>query len=131
MSSTERPRIVVAERVSPSAMERLAAAGEVVIPEARDETALMEAVAEADALVVRTYSQVTAKVAKAAKEAQKATRQVGLPIAAPTIGCFHHLHLPRVRYREGRFSQYSLSTLSSKTTISYYSFEALESQFRL
>ena len=69
MSSTEKLRIVVAERVSPSAMERLAAAGELVALEKRDEAALIEAVADADALVVRTYSQVTAKVADAAKKA--------------------------------------------------------------
>ena len=69
MSSTVQPRIVVAERVSPSAMGRLEAAGEVVVIDERDEAALIEAVADADALVVRTYSQVTAKVARAAKKA--------------------------------------------------------------
>jgi phosphoglycerate dehydrogenase-like enzyme len=69
MSSELKPRIIVAERVSASAMQRLEAAGDVVILEKRDEAALIEAVAEADALVVRTYSEATAKVAKAAKTA--------------------------------------------------------------
>lgn len=69
MSETSRPRIVVTERASESAMARLAAAGEVVLLPKCDEASLIEAAATADALVVRTYSQVNAKVIAAAKAA--------------------------------------------------------------
>lgn len=62
-------RIVVAERVSDSAMQRLKAAGEVVLLDRHDEASLVKAVAGADALVVRTYAQVTASVIDAAKAA--------------------------------------------------------------
>ena len=57
------------ERASESAMARLAAAGEVVLLSKCDEASLIEAAATADALVVRTYSLVNAKVIAAAKAA--------------------------------------------------------------
>jgi D-3-phosphoglycerate dehydrogenase / 2-oxoglutarate reductase len=50
-------------------MARLAAAGEVVVLPNCDEAALIDAVAHADALVVRTYSLINAKVIAAAKAA--------------------------------------------------------------
>lgn len=69
MSEPPKPRIVVTERASESAMARLAVAGEVVLLPNCDETSLIEAVANADALVVRTYSLINAKVIEAAKAA--------------------------------------------------------------
>jgi len=69
MSNQSRPRIVVAEQLSPSAMARLESAGEVVVLGSCDEAALLAAVYQADALAVRTYSQVTAKVIAEAKRA--------------------------------------------------------------
>jgi D-3-phosphoglycerate dehydrogenase len=63
-----RPKIVVSETLSESALARLAAVGEVVRLSKCDEAALIAAVRDADALVVRTYSNVTAKVIEAAKQ---------------------------------------------------------------
>lgn len=60
---------MVAEGLSEAALARLAGAGEVVRLEQRDEAALLAAVREADALVVRTYAIVTARVIAAAREA--------------------------------------------------------------
>lgn len=65
-NESKKPKIVVAERLSASAMARLEAAGEVVVLDDCDESALIAAVADADALVVRTYSKVTAAVIEAA-----------------------------------------------------------------
>ncbi|GMU20763.1 MAG: D-3-phosphoglycerate dehydrogenase [Phycisphaerae bacterium] len=47
-------------------MQRLKAAGEVILLEKRDEAALCAAVVDADALVVRTYAMVNARVIEAA-----------------------------------------------------------------
>lgn len=69
MSAESNPRIVVTERVSESGMTRLQAAGEVVVLSEYDEAALIKTVADADAMVIRTYSQVTAKVIEAARKA--------------------------------------------------------------
>ncbi len=63
-----RPRIVVAEKFNDSAMSRLAAAGEVVLLDKPDENRLVAEVANADALAVRTYAHVTARVVEAAKK---------------------------------------------------------------
>jgi len=57
-----RPRIVLAEPYSPNATEKLRAVGDVISLERCDEDALVEAVAGADALVVRTRSEVTRRV---------------------------------------------------------------------
>ena len=67
MFNDSGPRILVAEKLSPAAMARLQAAGQVVVLEACDEATLLSEVAAADALAVRTYSQVTAKVIGEAK----------------------------------------------------------------
>lgn len=55
-------RIVVAERLSDSAMDRLRAAGEVVELAACDPNTLLAAVRDCDALVVRTYADVSETV---------------------------------------------------------------------
>lgn len=105
-SSQPKPRIVVSERVSPSAMERLQAAGDVVVLEACDEDALIQAVADADGLVVRTYSKVTDKVIDAARKAGrlkvigragvgvdnidlKAAAEASIPIVHTPAACTH------------------------------------------
>jgi D-3-phosphoglycerate dehydrogenase len=62
-----KPRIVVTERYSPAAMERLAGVGEVTLLDRRDEATLIAAVADADALVVRTHTDVTRRVIEAAR----------------------------------------------------------------
>ena len=62
-------RIVVTEQLNESGLARLEAAGEVVRLDACDEAALLAAAVEADALVIRTYSKITAKVLAVAKEA--------------------------------------------------------------
>jgi len=69
MADKPRPRIIVAGQLSESATERLQKAGEVIFLDKGDERTLSEAVMEADALVVRTYAEVTHKVILAAKEA--------------------------------------------------------------
>lgn len=69
MSCLPRPRIIVAEKVNESAMARLQAVGEVVTLGKHDETTLVDAVREADALVVRTYALINAKVIAAARQA--------------------------------------------------------------
>lgn len=56
------PRILVTERYSQEAMERLSAVGEVTLLDRRDEPTLIAAVADADALVVRTHTTVTRRV---------------------------------------------------------------------
>ena len=66
MSSPSRPKIIVAEGVSESALERLRAAGEVVILDRPDPAALTAAVNDADALLVRTYARVDQAVISAA-----------------------------------------------------------------
>lgn len=71
MADHSKPTIVVTERVSDSGMSRLKAAGKVVVLERCDEASLIEAVADADAMVVRTYSEVTAKVIAAARKSQR------------------------------------------------------------
>lgn len=68
MSAESRPKIVVAEKVNESAMSRLAAAGKVVVLDKYDQAALVKAVADADALVVRTYALVNKAVIEAARQ---------------------------------------------------------------
>ncbi len=59
-------KIVVAERFEPWAVQRLRAVGTVLELAACDEPTLLAAVAEADALLVRTYAKVSARVIAAA-----------------------------------------------------------------
>ncbi|MBN1512388.1 MAG: hypothetical protein JXB13_10265, partial [Phycisphaerae bacterium] len=58
--------IVVAESYGEAALAVLREAGEVQLLDSYEETALIRAVAEADALLVRTYAQVTPRVLDAA-----------------------------------------------------------------
>ncbi len=67
MANEAQPVIVVAERLSESAMTRLEAAGQVAVLDTCGEAALTDAVRRADALVVRTYSKVTASVIAAGR----------------------------------------------------------------
>ena len=62
-----KPKIVVAEPYSPSAMQRLEAVGDVVLLDRPDEAAMIAAVVDADALVVRTYTTVTRRVIEAGR----------------------------------------------------------------
>jgi D-3-phosphoglycerate dehydrogenase len=59
-------QIVVAERYGEAALAVLRKAGEVHVLDSYEESVLLRAVAEADALLVRTYAQVTARVIEAA-----------------------------------------------------------------
>ncbi len=67
--SAPKPRIIVTEKISEGAMQRLAAGADVSVINGRDPAALLEAARTADGLVVRTYSLVTAEVLAAAKAA--------------------------------------------------------------
>lgn len=67
MATGSTPRFVVAEGLSEPALDRLRAAGEVVRLDRHDEASLVAAVADADALIVRTYALVNARVIAAAK----------------------------------------------------------------
>lgn len=58
----------MAEGLSDSALQRLHAAGEVVRLDKHDEAALVAAVPDADALLVRTYARVNATVIAAARK---------------------------------------------------------------
>ena len=60
--SSSSPKIVVAEKYSDSAMARLRACGEVVELESCDDSAIRAALADADALLVRTYTHVTSEL---------------------------------------------------------------------
>lgn len=65
MTAEIRPFIVVAEKLSDEAMRSLNEVGEIRLLESCDEAALLLAVADCDALLVRTYSEVTARVIEA------------------------------------------------------------------
>jgi len=69
MNNTAKPLIVVAEKLNESAMSRLRAAGEVKVLDRCDEDSLLAAVSNADALAVRTYSLINAKVIAEARRA--------------------------------------------------------------
>jgi len=62
MADSRPPTIVVAEAYSEASLATLRRAGEVRVLKSYDETSLLEAVADADALLVRTYAQVTDRV---------------------------------------------------------------------
>lgn len=61
-----RPVIVISDAIDPSARERLAAASDIVDVDGTNTPALMQAVRAADALVVRSETQVTEEVLQAA-----------------------------------------------------------------
>lgn len=104
MSGESKPRIVVSERISDSGMARLKAAGEVVFLEKCDEATLIKVVTEANALVIRTYSEVTEKVILAAQKAGqlrvigragvgvdnidlRAAKRAGIPVVHTPAAC--------------------------------------------
>ena len=106
MANASRPRIVVAEKLSASAMARLEGVGEVVVLDDCSEEALVRAVADADALAVRTYSQVTARVIEAGVKAGRlkvigragvgvdnidvrAAAKAGIPVVHTPAACTH------------------------------------------
>ena len=62
MADSRPPTIVVAEAYSEASLATLRRAGEVRVLKSYDEASLLEAVADADALLVRTYAQVTDRV---------------------------------------------------------------------
>ena len=62
MADPHPPTIVVAEAYSEASLATLRRAGEVRVLKSYDEASLLEAVADADALLVRTYAQVTDRV---------------------------------------------------------------------
>ncbi len=61
-------RILVAEPLSQDALQRLSSVGDVIELSTCDEASLLNHVIDCDALVVRTYSQVTSAVINAAKK---------------------------------------------------------------
>lgn len=65
ITAEHRPNIVVAEKLSDVAMSRLADVGEIRLLDSCDESALLAAITDCDALIVRTYSQVTVQVIEA------------------------------------------------------------------
>ncbi|MFT4039876.1 MAG: phosphoglycerate dehydrogenase [Thermomicrobiales bacterium] len=66
IADTERPRIVVSDAIHPQARERLAAAAEIIDVDGTDVPALLAAIHDADALVVRSETYVTEAVLAAA-----------------------------------------------------------------
>lgn len=80
MSTTGRPKIVVAEGLSESAFERLRAVGDVVKLERHDQETLIAAAAGADALLVRTYALVTEAVIAAGAGRLKVIGRAGVGV---------------------------------------------------
>ncbi len=70
----DRPRIVVSDQLHPLARERLGAAAEIVDVDGTDVAALLAAVDDADALVVRSETQVTPEVIAAARRLRVVAR---------------------------------------------------------
>lgn len=66
--SADRPVIVVSDAIHPGARERLSAAATLVDVDGTDVPALLQAVREADALVVRSETEVTEEVIAAAPQ---------------------------------------------------------------
>ncbi len=62
METAARPHIIVTEGVNDDAMRRLQDASEVSTLPRCDQAALLEAVRQADALVIRTYSEITPEI---------------------------------------------------------------------
>lgn len=61
-----RPRIVISDSIHPQARQRLAAAAEIIDVDGTDIPALLTAIRDADALVVRSETEVTEDVLRAA-----------------------------------------------------------------
>ena len=73
-AATDRPRVVVSDQLHALARERLGASAEIVDVVGTDVTALMAAVADADALVVRSETQVTPEVIAAGRQLRVISR---------------------------------------------------------
>jgi len=73
-SMRDRPRVVVSDQLHPLARERLGAAVEIVDVDGTDVAALLAAVVDADALVVRSETQVTADIFAAARQLRVVAR---------------------------------------------------------
>lgn len=67
-NNDRRPRIVVTEELNESALARLAAVGEVVHLDRCEEEDLVKAAGESEALVIRTYSRINARVLEAGQK---------------------------------------------------------------
>lgn len=73
-AGAERPRIVVSDNIHAAARAELEAAAEIVDVDGTDVPALLEAIRDADALVVRSETQVTAEVLAAAPKLRVVAR---------------------------------------------------------
>ena len=73
-SATPRPRIVISDAIHPQARERLAAAAEIIDVDGTNVPALLAAVRDADALVVRSETEVTEQVQRAAHNLRVVSR---------------------------------------------------------
>ena len=73
-SATPRPRIVISDAIHPQARERLAAAAEIIDVDGTNVPALLAAVRDADALVVRSETEVTEQVLRAAHNLRVVSR---------------------------------------------------------
>ena len=73
-STTPRPRIVISDAIHPQARERLAAAAEIIDVDGTNVPALLAAVRDADALVVRSETEVTDQVLRAAHNLRVVSR---------------------------------------------------------
>ena len=73
-SATPRPRIVISDAIHPQARERLAAAAEIIDVDGTNVPALLAAVRDADALVVRSETEVTEEVLRAAHNLRVVSR---------------------------------------------------------
>ena len=73
-SATPRPRIVISDAIHPQARERLAAAAEIIDVDGTNVPALLAAVRDADALVVRSETEVTDQVLRAAHNLRVVSR---------------------------------------------------------
>src|SRR5438552_2063724 len=66
LPASRRPRVLVADRIAEEGIERLREAAEVLVETGLPPEALRERIAEADALVVRSETKVTAELLGAA-----------------------------------------------------------------
>ncbi|MET8764540.1 phosphoglycerate dehydrogenase [Lentzea sp. NPDC004782] len=79
MTNTSRPVVLIAEKLAPSVLDALGDGVEVRHVDGTDRPALLEAVADADALLVRSATQVNAEVFAASRKLKVVARAgVGL-----------------------------------------------------
>lgn len=92
MSLAHRPRIVVAESYESWAVERLQSAGEVIELPSHDPAQLLAAVADCDALLVRTYARVMREVIDAAPRLRVIGR-AGVGLDNIDVDAARHRHI--------------------------------------